>query len=258
MSMPLIEFGSLALSVAMAAAAGLVGSFAVMRKMALAADAISHVALPGIGIALLLHVHPILGALVMLLLGTLLIWGLQTKTRISIETIIGVVFTVSLAIGSFVTSREELIDALFGAPGNLGDWEIGFGLVGAAIVIVFVLAMRHALIVSLVCGDIARTSGIKVTGLNLIYLCAFALAVALGLRYLGVLLMGSLIIIPAATARRLTRSLGQMLSVSASLAIVSTLIGTYMGALLDRETGPLIVTVAGTIFFVSLLKPQPS
>jgi ABC-type Mn2+/Zn2+ transport system permease subunit len=255
--MPLTEIGSLILSAAMAGAAGLVGAFAVMRRMTLAADAISHIALPGIGVALIFGVQPIVGALVMLLFGTLLIWRLQSKTGISIETIVGVVFTIALAIGSFLASGEDLIEALFGAPGRLSALEIGLGLIGAAIVILFVLASRDALIVSLVSSDIARTSGIKVERLDLMYLLAFALTVALGLRYLGVLLMGSLIIIPAATARRLARSLGAMLWISAASAILATLIGTYLGALLNRQTGPLIVTAAGAIFFLSLLKPQP-
>ena len=85
MSMTFIELGSVALSASMAVAAGLVGCFAVMRRMTLAADAISHVALPGIGVALLLHVSPIIGALVMLFLGTILIWVLEIKTKISTE-----------------------------------------------------------------------------------------------------------------------------------------------------------------------------
>ena len=254
--MPLIEFATLLLSAAMAAAAGLVGSFAVMRRMTLAADAISHIALPGIGVALLFNIQPILGALVMLVLGTLLIWRLQSKTGISIETIIGVVFTVALAIGSFVTTGDDLIEALFGAPGRLGAWEIVLGFVGAAAVIAFILIMRNALIVSLVSAEIARTSGIKVEWLDLMYLFAFALTVALGLRFLGVLLMGSLIIIPAATARRLARGLDSMLWISSTVAIVATLIGTYLGVVLHRETGPLIVTAAGAVFFLSLLKPQ--
>ena len=205
--MTFIELGSIALSASMAVAAGLVGCFAVMRRMTLAADAISHVALPGIGVALLLHVYPIVGALVMLFLGTILIWVLEIKTKISTETVIGVVFTLALAIGSFLTSGEELIDALFGAPGNLTGWEIAFGLIGAAIVIALILVLKNALIVSLVSPDIASTSGINVTVLDLTFLLAFALTIALGIRFLGVLLMGSLIIIPAVTARRLATNL---------------------------------------------------
>ena len=255
--MMLLELGSIALSVSMASAAGLVGCFAVMRRMTLAADAISHVALPGIGVALLFHFQPVVGALAMLLLGTVLIWGIEERTGISSETIIGVVFSVALAIGSLMASGEQLIDALFGAPSVLTGWETALGLIGAAAVIIFILRAKHSLVVSLVSPDIALTTGINVARLNLLYLLAFALTVGLGLRYLGVLLMGSLIIIPAATARRLARNLTSMLLISVAIAVVSTVLGAFAGPLLHRDTGPLIITSAGTIFFLSLLKPQP-
>jgi ABC-type Mn2+/Zn2+ transport system permease subunit len=111
--------------------------------------------------------------------------------------------------------------------------------------------------VSLVSPDIALTSGISVALLNFLYLLAFALTVALGLRYLGVLLMGSLIIIPAATARRLAKNLNGMLSISVAIAVVSTVVGAGAGSILHRDTGPIIITTAGAIFFLSLLKRHP-
>ena len=198
-----LESGALALSIATAIAAGLIGCFAVMRRMALAADAISHVALPGIGVALALRIHPLAGAGAMLFFGTLLIWALESRTRIATETIIGVVFSGALAVGSLMSSGEELIEALFGGPGKLTIGEIVFGLLAAAGVVVFVLKKRSSLILVLVSPEVARTAGVNVARLNLLYLEMFALTVALGLRYLGVLLMGSMIIIPAATAKRL-------------------------------------------------------
>ncbi len=257
MSTMFLELGSMVLAISMATAAGLVGCFAVMRRMTLAADAISHVALPGVGIALLLHFQPIVGALAMLLFGTVLIWSMQERTGISTETIVGVVFSVALAIGSLITSGEELIDALFGAPGRLTGSETALGLIGAAVVVIFILKARHSLLVSLVSPDIALTAGINVARLNLLYLLAFALTVALGLRYLGVLLMGSLIIIPAATARRLARNLSAMLSISVAISVISTVLGSYAGSLLHRDTGPFIITGAGALFFLSLVKRQP-
>jgi ABC-type Mn2+/Zn2+ transport system permease subunit len=253
MSMTVLEFELLVLSVSMATAAGLVGCFAVMRRMTLASDALSHVALPGIGFALLMHLHPMIGALAALMFGTVLIWGLETRTRISTETIIGVVFSVALAIGSLLTSGEELLEALFGKSSRLTHWEIALGLLGAAIVVLFILKARNALVISLVSADIALTSGIKSARLDLAYLLAFALTVALGLRYLGVLLMGSLIIIPAATASRLARKLDEMLVISVGVAVLSTMLGMYASSLLHRETGPLIIACAGGLFVLSLL-----
>ncbi len=245
---------TLALSIAMAAAAGLVGCFAVMRRMSLAADALSHVALPGIGIGIAFHIHPILGGLTMLFLGTLLIWVLEHKTRISTETMIGVVFSAALAVGSMLATGDELIDALLGAPGALGPWETALGLAGALAVIAFLLTRRDRLVIALVSADIARTVGIAVVRLELLYLLAFALTVALGLRYLGVLLMGSLIIIPAATAKYLARSLDGMLAIAVGVAVLSTVLGEHLAARLHRPTGPVIIAVAATFFFASLLR----
>src|SRR5262245_11494797 len=244
---------ALALSATMALAAGLVGCFAVMRRMALAGDALSHVALPGIGVALALHINPLFGAVAMLLFAGLLVWAIEDRSHLALETIIGVVFSGALAIGSLMTTGEDLIEALFGGTSGVSQAEIIFGVVTAFAVTAFMLRQRHALIVTLVSPDIARTIGINVKRLNLIYLEMFALTVALGLRYLGVLLMGSLIIIPAATAKRVSRNLTQMLVVASSLAIVVTVVGSLTAAHFHRPTGPFIVTLAALVFFLSAL-----
>jgi ABC-type Mn2+/Zn2+ transport system permease subunit len=247
---------ALALSISMAAAAGVVGCFAVMRKMTLASDAISHVALPGIAIAIALHVHPLVGGLTALVLGTVLIWGLEHRMRMATETVIGVVFSAALAVGSMLASGEDLIDALLGTAGTLSSLETALGVVGALAVVAFVLAQRHRLVVALVSADIARTAGIDVAQLDLAFLLAFALTVGLGLRYLGVLLMGSLIIIPAATAKHVARSLTGMLLVAVAVSVTSTVVGELVASRLHRPTGPVIIVVAAACFFASLAKPR--
>jgi ABC-type Mn2+/Zn2+ transport system permease subunit len=245
---------ALALSGSMAVAAGLLGCFALMRRMTLAADALSHVALPGIGLALLLRLHPLAGALGALLGGAIVVWALESRTRLGTEAVIGVVFSAALAVGALLTTGEELMDALFGAPGTLSRWELVTGLAGAAAVIAFVLAARDRLIVSLVSREIAITAGIRVKRLNLYYLLAFAVTIGLGLRYLGVLLMGSLAIIPAAAARRLARNLNEMLLISATVALFSTVTGAWLAERFHRESGPLIVVVAAACFLLTTLR----
>ncbi len=242
----------IALSIGMAVAAGLVGCFAVMRRMTLASDAMSHVALPGIGIAVAFHVHPLLGGVVALAVGTALVWGLQRRTRIAIETVIGVVFSLALAVGSMLSTGEELIDALLGSPGELRPWELALGLAGVAAVAGFVVTQRSRLVLTQVSTDMARTAGVAVERTELLYLFAFSLTVALGLRFLGVLLMGSLIIIPAATAKLVARSLDEMLAVAVACAVVSTVAGEALAVRFGRPTGPVIITVAAALFFVSL------
>jgi ABC-type Mn2+/Zn2+ transport system permease subunit len=169
------------------------------------------------------------------------------------ETVLGVVFSAALALGSLMSSGEDLIEALFGGAGVLGWLELVFGFVAAIAIILFVVTQRNRLIVMLISPDVALTAGINVRRLNLLYLETFALTIALGLRYLGVLLMGALIIIPAATAKRAARNLGGMLRVAVGVAVVATAVGTWLATWLHRETGPLIVTVAAAEFLLSLL-----
>jgi len=244
----------LIVSATMAVAAGLVGCFAVMRRMTLAADAFSHVALPGIGLALVLRINPLVGALAALLAGSVLIWGIEGKTKLSTEAITGVVFSVALAIGSLTATGEELIDALFGRPSSATPAETLFGLVAALAVAGFILKARDRLLISLVSTEVAIASDIGVRILDLAFLIAFAVTVALGMRYLGVLLMGSLIIIPATIAKRLARSIDGMFAIAVVAALASTVLGTWIAALAHRPSGPVIVVIAGSLFFLSLLK----
>jgi ABC-type Mn2+/Zn2+ transport system permease subunit len=253
-----IDLGALVLFLATGVAAGLVGCFALMRRMTLAADALSHVALPGIGLAIVLRINPLLGGVAMLLLGGLLVWGLERKTRIATETVIGVVFATALAAGSMLTSGERLIEALFGGAGRTSGIEVAVGLAVAASVVAFLLRERHRLVLALVSPDIARTAGIDVSRLDLRFLLVFALTIALGLRYLGVLLIGSLAIIPAATAKRLAGNLRAMLLVAVVVAVVATGAGSLLAAQLHREPGPIVVLCAAVCFFVSLLVPRKS
>jgi zinc transport system permease protein len=246
---------NLLLSISMAIAAGLIGCFVVMRRMALAADALSHVAQPGIGVALALHIHPIFGAAAMLFFGALLVWAVEGRARLGTEAVIGVLFSAALAAGSMtMTSREDLVEALLGGAGVLTWPEILFGLVAATLVVAFVVTQRNSLVVMLVSPDLAHTAGVNVRRLNLFYLQIFALTIALGLRFLGVLLMGALIIIPAATAKRLAKNLTGMLLTAVMVAVAATLTGTWLASRFHRETGPVIVTVAACIFLLSFLR----
>jgi len=88
-----VRFRGEGCAISMATAAGVLGSFAIMRKLALASDPISHIALPGIGIALLLKIDPIIGAAFALVSGALIIWNLEKRTNISTEALIGVIFS---------------------------------------------------------------------------------------------------------------------------------------------------------------------
>src|SRR6266498_2619569 len=216
---------SIVLVLLTALAAGLVGSFALMKRMSLAGDVISHVALPGLGIALLLHFNPLIGAAATLLIGTILIWRLQQGRTLTTDVAIGVIFTAALAIGTLVTPSEDLIEALFGGFQSLTlPWFL-LGLLAVLSIISFIWLFRHKLILALFSPELAAVTGINVARLDLYYLLIFSLTVLLGLRFLGALLVGALIIIPAAIGRQLTHTLNAFLLTSSLASVLSVALG---------------------------------
>lgn len=250
MTIPLITILAL---FAVAASSGLIGSFALMRRMTLASDAMSHIALPGLAIALMFQVNPFFGGLAALIIGSLLIWGLEQKTKIATETVIGVVFSASLAIGSLLIATDhELLEALFGNISSITGTESLIGLVGAAAVIAIILAIKDRLTLSIFSPDIARTAGLSNSKLSLVFLLLFAVNIILGLKFLGVLLMGSLVIIPAATAKNLSRNLKSDLITSVIVALISTGGGLLLSTYHNLDLGPSIIVVSAALFFVSV------
>lgn len=257
------EWSTIVLALLFALAAGLVGSFALMKRMLLASDVISHLALPGLGIAFLLKFDPIAGGAATLLLGTLLVWRLQKGTGLATDAAIGVVFAAALAIGAVITPREDLVEALFGNFRPLSAAGFLLGLVGVAFVIASVLHYKDRLTLSLFAPELGAVTGINVDRLDLGFLLIFSLTVLIGLRFMGALLSSALIILPAATARRVTDRLSQFIAISMIVSAVSVGIGFLVSsALFHRSTsgastvGPTIVIVSAFLFACSLARKR--
>lgn len=235
-----------------AAAAGLVGSFALMRRMTLAADSMSHVALPGLALATLFGISPIIGGFGALIIGALIIWGVEQKTKIATESIIGVIFSASLALGALLSTPEELLDILFGSASSLPPTQALIGLGVSLGIIITILLLKERLTLSILSPDIANTLNLSSSRLSLIYLLIFAVNIILGLKFLGILLMGSLIIIPAATAKNLARNLKSDLFLSSAISFVCVGTGLIISQIYSLELGPAIIAVSSVLFFASV------
>jgi ABC-type Mn2+/Zn2+ transport system permease subunit len=247
---------TLLLALLFALAAGLVGCFALMKRMLLASDVISHLALPGLGVAFLLKFNPLAGGAATLLLGTMLVWQLQKKTGLATDATIGVVFAVALAIGAALTPSEDLVEALFGAYPKLSLPGFLLGLVAVVGVIFAILRFKEPFTLALFPSELAAAAGLKVARLELYFLLVFSVTVLIGLRFMGALLCSALIIVPAATARQLTDKLFHFILVSMAASTLSVMIGSLISIFVFRTTtaGPAIVIISAVLFGLSLLK----
>jgi ABC-type Mn2+/Zn2+ transport system permease subunit len=245
----LYEYGA---AIMVAAAAGLVGSFALLKRMSLASDVVSHLALPGIGIALVFRFNPMLGAAATLFVGTILVWGLEKKTGMATEAVIGVVFAAALAAGALITPREELSEALFGQLQPLTFSGFLIASAAALAIITYVLWRKHHLVLALFSRDVAAASGVPIDRLNLEFLLLFSLTILLCLKFLGALLSGALLMIPAATGRRLAQGTGDFLKYAVASSIMAVVIGLLVSSIMPGipTAGPAIVLAAAATFIL--------
>ena len=251
------ELYGIILPIFASAAAGLVGAFALMKRTILAGDVMSHIAIPGLGLAVIWKINPLVGGGLTLALGIFLIWNLQKKTELTAEAAIGVMFATSVALGALlIHATENLVDALFGGFGSISTNEFIFGVTVSVAIVIALWLLRHKLILGLFSPDLARAAGVNVDAVNLWFLLLFGLAILVNLRFLGALLVGSLIIIPASAARQLTHTLGWFLVMSVALAILSVIVGFLIANSYHLDVGPTVVVTAAGFFCLSLLKKK--
>lgn len=249
---PLPLWQILAAGIFIAATGGLLGSFALLRRMALVGDALSHVALPGIALGLLFNFNILLGSVAFLVAGTLGIWLVEHKTRLPVDTVVGVFFTLSLAAGALLTPEEEILEALFGDIAKLSVFDFWWALALSTAIIYFLLHFSRRFVLTLISVDLSRSEGFHPHRLELLFLLLFAFAVAVGIKFAGALLMGSLIIIPAATSRNLTLSMNSYLFLAAFLGVLGAVLGILGARFYGFPPGPSFVLVLGALFFVSI------
>ncbi|MFQ5480411.1 MAG: metal ABC transporter permease [Thermodesulfobacteriota bacterium] len=238
-------------SALVAAAASLLGSFAVLKRMALVGDALSHVALPGVAIAMLLNINPFLGALVFLLFAVAGIWAVQNKSTLPIDTIVGVFFTSSLALGALITPEHELLEALFGNVLDLGWVESLISIAISLLLIAVVLKIYKTITLNMISPEIAHSVGINTKIIDLLYLLIFAVAVAQGIRFVGALMMGSLVIVPAASAKNISKSITGYMRWSMAFGVAAAVLGIIISRLAMLPPGPVFILLCALFFIIT-------
>ncbi|MBO9589331.1 metal ABC transporter permease [Devosia sp.] len=251
---------ALVAGVGLAAVTGPLGCFVVWRRMAYFGDTMAHSALLGVAISILLSINMTLGvfAVAALVAGALLL--LQRQNTLSTDALLGILSHSSLAVGlvlvGFLTQvRIDLMGFLFGDILAVSMEDI-YIIYGGGIAILAILAINwRPLLAATVSPELAEAEGLKPEVSRILLMLLMASVIAIAMKLVGVLLITSLLIIPAATARRLSATPEIMALVAAVLGAASVVAGLYGSLTWDTASGPSIVVAALLIFLVSLTVP---
>lgn len=241
--------------------AGPLGCFVVWRRMAYFGDTLAHSALLGVSIGVLLNINlSITVAAIPLLLALCLVY-LEQRGVLSLDTLLGILSHSALATGLVLISllpdvRIDLMSLLFGdlLSVTLKDLWVIYGV--ATTVVALLLVLWKPLINITVHADLAEVEGVRVSAVRTALMLITALVIAIAMKIVGVLLITALLIIPAATARRLSNTPEQMAFTASGIAMLTVVLGLAMSWYWDTPAGPSVVVCAALLFLVSLLFRQ--
>jgi zinc transport system permease protein len=237
-----------------ALAGSFLGVFVISRRMALVSDALSHVALPGVGAAFILGIDIFWGALVFLMAALFLVSRIKNRTRLSEETLVGIIFTFSIAIGVLLLPGKELLESLFGNIESLAMQDFWIILAGAFLIITVSLKFFREFSLVSFSEEWARIQKINVSFINFLFFSLLAVAVAIGIKLIGTLLMSSLLIIPAAASLNISRNFFQMAVASVIFGITGMVAGLYFASVFPVfPSGPAVVLAEVALFGISFL-----
>ncbi|MCZ9306534.1 metal ABC transporter permease [Corynebacterium sp. c8Ua_181] len=244
-------------SVIVGVACGIVGSFIVLRGMALIGDAISHAVLPGVAASYLLGTNLFLGAVVAGLLATLAIGLIGERSTVKNDSAIGIVFSTFFAIGVLLMAKAQtatdLTEILFGNVLTVQDADRNLSIGIAAAVLILTLVFYKELKLSTFDPVMAQSAGVPVRAIHYGLMVVLTLVTVISLQTVGVILVVSLLITPASAAYLLTNRLGVMIGLSVALSALSSVVGLFLSYSYNVSSGVTIVLTASALFLLAFL-----
>lgn len=243
--------------IGVAIVAGPLGCFVVWRRMAFFGSALAHSALLGVALGALLAVDFNLATAAVCILFALLLALLQEQRLLATDSILGILAHASLALGLVVlafveTVRVDLMGYLFGDVLAVTRPDLAW-IWGGGLLVGLVLARLWPALISMTLNEeLAQAEGVAVGRVRLAFMLLLAIAVAIGMKIVGILLIVSLLVIPAAAARAFARTPEQMALGAAVMGALAVAGGIGASLRFDTPSGASIVMAATALFALSL------
>ncbi len=244
---------SLITGIFIAGTAGYLGTLMLSKRMALVAGPLGHLTLPGIALALIYGFDVSLGAFPFVILGIILIWLIEIKTKLPLEALTAIVFALGVAVSFLFLPIAKAETALIGDITKVSLNEVIISALLCLLVFFVVKKIYPKMVLINISEDLAKAEKINVKKYNFLYLMAIAIIVALGVKMVGGLLTAALVAIPACASRNLSKNLLEYICLAPLFGIFSAVFGILLFKLTGFPAGPLIILGSGLIFLISII-----
>ncbi|MEZ8791327.1 zinc ABC transporter permease subunit ZnuB [Vibrio splendidus] len=236
--------------------AGPLGSFVVWRKMAYFGDTLAHASLMGLALGFLFNINLYFALLICCLMLAVLLVTLQKQKLVATDTLLGILAHSALSLGLVAVSfldnvRVDLMSYLFGDLLAVSPTDLVFIYAGAAVIGVVLAIFWRPLLSTTVNEDLAAVDGINIDLMRLILMLLVGIVIAVGMKFVGALIMTSLLIIPAATARKFANTPEQMAFLASVIGSIAVFGGLSLSWFYDTPAGPSVVISTAAMFMLS-------
>ena len=235
----------------------ILGTMIVNNKMAFFSDALGHSALTGIAIGMVLGVTNInVGMILFAIVFALLLNYVKNKATSGADTIISVFSSIAIALGLALLAQSgnfnKYSSYLVGDILSITDTEILYVFIAAIFVYVFWYFTFNKLNVISINSTLAKSKGISVKKIDNIFVVLIAIMVMISIRWIGILLINSLLILPAASSRNIAKNMRFYHLFAILFSVFSGITGLIVSYYFNIPTGPMIVLISGAIYFITL------
>ncbi|HLS65377.1 MAG TPA: metal ABC transporter permease [Pseudogracilibacillus sp.] len=236
---------------------GVIGSFIILRGMALMGDAISHAVLPGVALSYMFGINYFYGAILFGVLTAVGIGFISEHSKIKSDSSIGIVFTAFFAVGIIFMSKAQtatdLTQILFGNVLSVRTSDMILTIIVGVIIVAIVFLFYKQLLLSTFDETMAIVTGLPTKFIHYVIMILLTLATIASLQTVGVVLVVAMLITPAATAYLLTSRFSFMIMLASFFGALSAVIGLYISFKHNLSSGAVIVLVATVIFCLAFL-----
>lgn len=237
---------------------GFLGSMVVNNKLSFFSEALGHSALTGIGIGVILGISDTIYSMIAFaVIMAICIWFIEKRETISTDTVIGVFSSTAVALGLVLLSKggnfNKYSNYLIGDILSITGEEIVLLFITFIVTVIVWSILFNKLILSGVNASIARSRRINADVLKLVFILILAVVVMISIKWVGILIINSLLILPAATARNISRNIRQYTILSVVFSLISCIVGLIGSYYLETAAGASIVMVSAVFFAISLL-----
>lgn len=254
-------FPSLMAGIAIAILAGPLGAFVVWRKMSYFGDTLAHASLLGVVIGLMLNINIHLALILCCVLLAVVLVFMQKQKLVETDTLLGILSHSALSIGLVAVSfldnvRVDLMSYLFGDLLAISANDLAWIYLGTFTVLGLIIKFWHPLLSMSVSEELAQVEGVNIERMRLLLMVVIGIVIAVAMQYVGALIITSMLIIPAATARRFAPT-PELMAIGAScVGILSMIMGLCSSWSYDTPAGPSVVVCAALLFAISQLVPS--